>query len=119
MKNSIAQQLRDRKHYSTRYPSAIADCVANGDSDSGASVDYARGVIVGLTAGLMAAGLKFDEAMFGIAESMSAKFRPEALPTPYAGDVADQLEKCDSRMNDQDRDLMVAKLRYWSKGVVL
>lgn len=55
-------------------PPVLRDTLGNINPGSGASDDYCRGLIVGVTAGLMAAGEPFEDALTQVAAHSPADF---------------------------------------------
>ena len=53
-------------------------------ADSGASVDMAHGVVVGVVSALMAdRGRKFSTAMRTVVKCLPSGYRPECIPGPW------------------------------------
>jgi hypothetical protein len=50
----------------------LRDALYNADYHSGTDLRYAKGVVVGAVAGMMAVGITFDEAMVRIRAAMPA-----------------------------------------------
>jgi len=59
----------------------IKDALHNLSPDSGASSDYRRGIVVGVTATLMACeGYAFEQAFGAVCRYMPSKYDPKAIP---------------------------------------
>jgi len=68
----------------TIYPNNyVADCLENLAPDSGASVDYCKGLVSGLLSGLLSCGLNHSQAYQAIADRLPIDYRPEGIPESY------------------------------------
>jgi hypothetical protein len=61
----------------------LKDALYNMREDSGASVDYGKGVIVGMMAALMSTGKSFDVAWEIVRKSMPQNGRLECIPATW------------------------------------
>lgn len=61
----------------------IRDAIANTFADSGASDDYAQGVVVGVASAIMACGYSFSKAMELIRAGMSENPNPNRFPAAW------------------------------------
>ena len=61
----------------------VADCLENLAPDSGASVDYCKGLVSGLLSGLLSCGLNHSQAYQVIADRLPDDYRPEGIPESY------------------------------------
>ena len=55
--------------------------------ESGASVEYAKGAVVGLFAGLLCSQLGSKEILQVVADNLPKNFRKEAIPESWADDI--------------------------------
>ena len=67
----------------TRRNNYVADCLENLAPDSGASVEYCKGLVSGLLSGLLSCGLNHSQAYQVIADRLPGDYRPEGLPESY------------------------------------
>lgn len=58
----------------------LKDALYNTHERSGASAEYAKGIVVGSTSGLMATGLSFSDAIILIAEHLPNGYRAYTIP---------------------------------------
>lgn len=71
----------------------FADVIHNADQRSGASVDYAKGAIVGVVSGMMAFGWSFEAALEKVASHWRYTYRIECIPEPWLNDFKKYLSK--------------------------
>ncbi len=68
-------------------PTMINGAVYYAMPDSGASVETARGVIIGCVSSLMACGLLYSEAVGMVGRALRPGYRDECLPPAWAHDL--------------------------------
>lgn len=61
----------------------IKDALYNTHVHSGASVEYGRGVVVGLVAGMMAMGVTFGEACGYVVRALPNGYREDCIPVGW------------------------------------
>ena len=61
----------------------VADCLEDLTPDSGASVEYCKGLVSGLLSGLLSCGLNHSQAYQVIADRLPIDYRPEGIPESY------------------------------------
>ena len=71
----------------------IKDALYNVDPHSGASDDYAQGLVTGVVTTLMAAtGLKYDHVIHLVADRLPRSFSLDRIPRAFRKDIAGYLQ---------------------------
>lgn len=66
----------------------LRDVLYHTHADSGASVVYARGVVLGVVAGLMdERGVSYDAVIVDVAVNLPEGFREEAIPPAFLDSI--------------------------------
>lgn len=77
-----------------KHPNLLADALYNVHTSSGASDDYAKGLVVGAMSALMAeSGADFREIIPVIVEHLPISFRPDRLPEAWRADIVAEKER--------------------------
>ena len=63
----------------------IKDALYNLHIASGSTIEYAKGVLVGVVSGLMAQGLTFMEVANIVGPLLPVDYRRECIPAPWKG----------------------------------
>lgn len=72
-----------------KMPTMLKDALYNVHTDSGASADYSRGLVVGVVSTIMAMeGVSFETAVSIVRCHLPRGYRPERLPEAFREDFA-------------------------------
>lgn len=73
----------------SNYPGQIIlkDALFNLDERAGTPAEYNHGLVVGMTAGLMAGGMSYPAALLTITRNLPARIRPDCLPPVARADI--------------------------------
>ncbi len=75
-------------------PNILGDALHNVHTSSGASDDYAKGIVIGALSALMAeSGADFREIFPVIVEHLPVSFRPDRLPEAWRADIVAEKER--------------------------
>ena len=68
-----------------KQPTLLKDALYNTNPNSGSSVEYGRGIIIGVVSGLMSVrGIAFSKAVRIVKENMPARFNRECIPDTWS-----------------------------------